>query len=269
MNRWTSFILIFLGVGTMCFAQGSTLEAWLDISRDEAGLAVIKGMAKNESSKPLAYSYSLRLEKRAPSGNAINTQSGSFTLIEAEQKTLSSISINLGATSFFEVTLKVFDDEKVIAEKKIVSDEKFIAHFQQLKPQKKSKESPNPPKKEISKKNKNSVTDALEIEGLIIDDTRSKSGRDFYDQFYGKWVAPVGVTDFTITIRELPARGRAARVAIDVNGNTIIQRMLQPRQDVIELLAEQTVNAVKGYLQKNENLKKDMENGDQSGSGIF
>ena len=45
--------------------------------------------------------------------------------------------------------------------------------------------------------------------------------------------------------------------------------MVQPRQDVIELLAEQSVAIVKNYLSKKKDLNKELESEDQSGSGIF
>jgi len=264
MRRLILLMLLSISIPVWSIAQTSELDAWFDLQRAVSGAAEISGMAKNKTNKAVAFSYSMKLTKTGPSGKAISTQSGSFTLQAKEEKSLSMTSINLGNTASFEINLKVFDDEKVVAEKVLLSDKKFISDFQKLLPK---------PTKAIAKpkikKSKIRNTDVLEIEGLIIDETRSKTGRDFYDQFYGKWIAPRGVSDFTITIRELPARGRGARVAVEVNGNTIIQRMLQPRLDIIELLAEQSVNVVKKHLVDRENLKNDLEEGDQKGSGIF
>ena len=268
MLRWYCLLFVIFGTYAIGIAQGSDLNAWFDLQRSESGQAVIKGMVKNKSNKTLAYSYSMRLTKAGPSGKAISTQSGSFTLLPKEEKITSEISINLGATATFEVALKIFDDEGIVADEKMLSDEKFISDFQKLLPQKTSPDKivANPT---VVKKTRNTATDAIEIEGLIIDETRSKTGRDYYEFFYGKWIAPQGVSDFTITIKEIPARGRGARISVEVNGNLLIQRMLQPRLDVIELLAEQSVNAVKKYLVDNEKLKSDLEAGDQKGSGVY
>jgi len=268
MLRWYCLLCVIILSFTSGIAQSLDLDAWFDLQRDESGQAVIKGMVKNKSSKTLAYSYSMRLTKTGPSGKAISTQSGSFTLLPEEEKISSEISINLGITASFEVSLKVFDDEKIVADKKMVSDQNFINDFQKLQAQKSTPDQIVVSPTKI-KKTRNTNTDAIEIEGLIIDETRSKTGRDYYEFFYGKWIAPRGVSDFSIVIKELPARGRGARISVEVNGNLLIQRFLQPRLDVIELLAEQSVNAVKKYLVDNEKLKSDLEAGDQKGSGIY
>lgn len=269
MMRWYCLLLVYSSIFQVSFAQTATLKAWFDVQRNEAGQAVISGMAENKSTKAVAYSYSMRLSKAGPSGNAINTQSGSFTLLPNEQKILSTVTINLASTASFEVFLKIFDDEKVVAEERLVSDEKFISNFRKLQapPQVPKENNVKAPPKIAKLRNTN--TDALEIEGLIIDETRSKTGRDFYDQFYSKWTAPAGARDFTIVISELPARGRGARISVKVNGNLVVQRMLQPRLDIIELLAEQSVQVVKKQIVDSEKLKKDLETGDQQGSGIY
>ena len=83
--------------------------------------------------------------------------------------------------------------------------------------------------------------DALEIDGLILDETRSKIGRDFYEIFYNRWTPPSGAKDFLITIRELPGRGIGSRISIEVNENIILYRFLQPRNDLVEEEANLTM----------------------------
>ena len=111
--------------------------------------------------------------------------------------------------------------------------------------------------------------DALEIGGLIIDDTRSKIGRDFYDVFYGKWNDPKNADSFTITIKEFPARGRISRISVEVDGNVVIERNVQPRLEIVELLAQQSVHVVQNYLSKRNELNKELESEDTQGTGIF
>lgn len=250
-------------------AQSGTILAALDIQRAADGSAVIIGQVHSQSDKAQALSYSLQLKKIGPSGNVNSTQSGSFTLVPDERRSLSQVSINLGETASFQVDFKVFDDERVIANQQLKSDADFIKHFQQLQaqapipPVSNNTTTPKPNEKESI------AVDVLEIDGLIIDETRSKNGRDFYDAFYNKWSAPKDARDFSITIKELPSRGRSARIAVEVNGNLLFQRFLQPRQDIIELLAEQTVNVIHSHLKKSEKLKSELESEDQQGSGIF
>lgn len=74
----------------------------------------------------------------------------------------------------------------------------------------------------------------LEIDGLIVDETRSKAGRDFYDLFYTQWQAPPQARDFTIVIQEKPFRGRNTQVEIVVDDQVVFRTTLQPRYEVIE-----------------------------------
>ena len=46
----------------------------------------------------------------------------------------------------------------------------------------------------------------LNIDGLLVDDTKTKSGKDFYDLFYQQWEAPAGAKNYTIFIIEKPFR---------------------------------------------------------------
>ncbi len=107
------------------------------------------------------------------------------------------------------------------------------------------------------------------IDGLIIDETRSKMAHDFYDLFYRKWIPPQGVTDFIIYVREVPSRGRISRVAMAVNDDIILQRNLSPRYDLLEQQVNLAIRVLTNHLKKKESVKDQMGNEDAMGSGIF
>lgn len=107
------------------------------------------------------------------------------------------------------------------------------------------------------------------IDGLIIDETRTKMAHDFYDLFYRKWIAPANASDFIIYIRERPSRGRVARVSLSINEEEILQRNLSPRFELLEQQVNIAVRVLTRHLQKKESVKKQLGNEDASGSGIF
>ena len=87
-------------------------------------------------------------------------------------------------------------------------------------------------------KNKEQTEDAsdpvgLEINGLIIDKTRTKMGRDFYQLFYTAWEAPNTKTDYIITISEQPSKGRGSRVFVYVNEYLPFRAFLQPNLSTV------------------------------------
>ena len=88
----------------------------------------------------------------------------------------------------------------------------------------------------------------LEIDGLVVDETRSKLGRDFYEAFYGLWTAPEGAFNFTVTIQERIVPNLGTRVIVQVNSETVYQMQLSPRYEVIEAVARQAVRYARRAL---------------------
>lgn len=109
----------------------------------------------------------------------------------------------------------------------------------------------------------------IEIDGLLVDDTKTKIGRDFYDMFYANWEAPDQAKNYTITIQEKPFRLTSTLVSISINDNMVYQSILQPRQDVVESLSEQAIAQTYNYLQNYEEIMKQLNGEDQEGTGIF
>lgn len=109
----------------------------------------------------------------------------------------------------------------------------------------------------------------LEIDGLVIDETITKIGRDFFDKFYSSWEAPKGATDFQITVIERPLPGIGAQVVVKLNDDEVFEQFLQPREDIIEAAANYAIGYLTQYLLDYENIKKNLEGDDMTGSGIF
>lgn len=120
-----------------------------------------------------------------------------------------------------------------------------------------------------NQQNKKESELSFEIDGLLIDETLTKTGHDFYDIFYSKWEAPASIYNYTITIRERPIRGRSFQIYIMLNDVEIFEQNLQPRYDIVEAMAEYAVEYTKNYLLKNEQLKEQIESDDQQGTGLF
>lgn len=111
---------------------------------------------------------------------------------------------------------------------------------------------------------------AAEIEGLLIDQTVSKIGRDFYDVFYAQWEPPAGLGDFTVVIREKPGRGLNFLVSVEVNDEELLELPLQPRYEVIEEAATYSVQVALGYLLNANDISQQLERAaDDPGTEVF
>lgn len=110
---------------------------------------------------------------------------------------------------------------------------------------------------------------SLEIDGLLIDETRTKAGHDFYDLLYNAWEAPAGVRNFMIRIAEKPFRVNITQLDIYVNEELVGNTILQPRQELILELATQINQALIQYLSNYKEMMQQLDEGDQAGTGIF
>ncbi len=110
---------------------------------------------------------------------------------------------------------------------------------------------------------------SIGIDGLVIDESITKVGRDFYELFYNGWEPPEKASDYTIYIEEQPGRGRITAVEVRINEDVIFEGNLQPRYDYLEGLAEYVQGRCYRFLYNYEQIKQTMGSEDQKGSGIF
>lgn len=124
-------------------------------------------------------------------------------------------------------------------------------------------------------------------ESLLLDQTRSKIGRDFYESFYRAYVnapasAPADTSElarkplefeldvFLVQIEELPSTSGIGNViSVSVNDILLWQQFVQVRQEIIEEYALNAVETVRQYIAGYKENQQQLTDEDQRGSGIF
>lgn len=140
---------------------------------------------------------------------------------------------------------------------------------------------------------------------IIIDITRTKIGRDFFDSFYQQWMSqqtvsvasakPVDAanttarpdsgrtkptlpilaiqnqTEFVITIEELPTPGNglANIISIVIDNQTVWQQFVPARRDAIDDYALDAVEAVRFYFADLQAVQTQLGDDDQLGTGVY
>lgn len=122
---------------------------------------------------------------------------------------------------------------------------------------------------QVIQKPSNSNDVEIEIDGLLVNDTKTKTGRDFYDLFYSGWEAPINAKNYSITISEKPFRLTSTMIVVSINDNVVYQGILQPREDLIEALSEEAISITHDYLLNYEEITKQLNGDDLAGSGIY
>ncbi|WP_209319642.1 CsgE family curli-type amyloid fiber assembly protein [Ancylomarina longa] len=109
----------------------------------------------------------------------------------------------------------------------------------------------------------------MEIDGLVVDQTITKVGRDFYDLFFSNWDAPKNSKNYTITIKEMVLPGLATQITVLVNDNEVFKQRVQPRYEILEQMSNYASQRTKRYLNNYEKMKAQLDGDDQQGTGIF
>ena len=109
----------------------------------------------------------------------------------------------------------------------------------------------------------------LEIDEIILDETITKVGRDFYDLFYNDWNNPTQIKNFSITIKEMPMPGIGTQITVMIDDFEILKQFIRPNQEMIELLSAYTVDLATQFLLNYEEIQAQLQNEDQAGTGIY
>ncbi|MBN2314162.1 MAG: hypothetical protein JXM79_09550 [Sedimentisphaerales bacterium] len=107
-----------------------------------------------------------------------------------------------------------------------------------------------------------------EITGLIIEETMTKVGYEFYEYFFLLWNPPLmaEIQDYNITIHERASAMWGIWIWVNVNDTTIWNKTLRPRSAEVEEAAKEAIEVTKQYVANYQ--KYQFESDDLVGTGI-
>lgn len=177
--------------------------------------------------------YSFLTLKESETGNlSKNSQSGPFSLLSNESKTLSSQKLNLDPKGKVKLYLFVRKDGKVLA--------KDTLHIGNIE-----KKFQNTPLEESK----------IEISGLIIENVMTKPGKDFYE-YFSQFNRTNGINyPFVVVVNEKPQLGgRNSEINITINDNIVFRFNTQPKEEYLQMAAMQANKAIYDYFAKRKSL---------------
>ncbi|MEO1627145.1 MAG: CsgE family curli-type amyloid fiber assembly protein [Bacteroidota bacterium] len=258
------YLWILLAVATTAAEaqplQGKPSKAWLELASADGQNPVIKAWFENGQELDRQLKFVLEVEKEDEHGLQSLVQGNEFSVGPKRRLKLAQKEIANKKLYYIRVRFRIFDQQQ-----QLISADSLV----QEQPSRQSSTSNT--FTETAGPQSTAVAPDVEPEmgGLIIDDTRSKSGRDFYDIFFKKWIAPMGINDYTIIIKELPSRGRNAQISLEVNSENVLKRFVHPQYDRIEEQANISIRYVRSYLSRQKEAKEELQDDDVDGSGIF
>lgn len=156
----------------------------------------------------------------------------------------------------FRLTVTTDDVDRVLAMSK-----KFEREQKEKKKDKKLKKFREAFNQLVEKKDQNvSKVDSYEglgFGGMVLDETRSKMGRNFYSIFYKHWEDPENVQNFTITVSEQPTPSRGTMIQIEIDNQLVFKNRLEPRYHKTEKAAKRAVSLCKKRLVQQASIQNE------------
>lgn len=223
--------LLFFG---NLFSQENEVVARLSVKTLDNFINV-KGLAQNKTTTYKdVYNYLLLSLKKGPNGNySKNTQSGEFSLAPAEEKELSTLKINIQEGEECKIFLYIRKEDVLVSKDSTII---YSAEGQALK--------------EFINESE------IEIFGLVIEDAKTKLGKDFYDYFYQKYQISGAKYPFIINIIEKPSMGRGSKIVVDIDDKVVFEFMTRPDDEYIEKAANLALRYVSNYATQRKLLYK-------------
>lgn len=206
-----------------------------------------KASAENLTPSDYPLQYDFMIFKTDASGNTSKSnQVEDFFIKGNDKKLLAQVNINYNDEGEIIIVLLLYDkDGKPIGKDRIVledggkseidpkREQRFAASQDQAKPQ-----------------------DGFVINGLVIQNTLTKAGRDFYRYFYSEYYNKGIVSAKNITIDEAPGRGRSTRISVKVADQLVWQFFSQPRKEFLKNMANTALDRSIAYLQRLQQQKE-------------
>lgn len=202
------------------------------------GQLTLKATASNHTTAYRELNYLFVSIKKSKSGNLSNNkQSGKFTLKPDETKTLSQMSVNIQKNDALKVFLFIKEEE---TDKPVSKDSLEInANMFQDK---------------ITNINENEI---FELKGITIDQTKTKTGKDFYDLFYLEYSKLPEKISSVITIDETPTMGRGSQISIGLEDRTLYSFIANPSEDYLTEQATLSVKIILDYNRKKSLIRNE------------
>lgn len=224
----------FLPLGLCQEHSDSLVIARIETETDENGITFIP-LVQNKTQLHNEYNYLLLVKKTDDQNNlSIEKQSGKFTLTPNETKTLSSIHLNNTQKINLKALLYIRDENQNI----LIAKDSIAINAKELLA----------PIKETS----------LMPLGILVDDTKTKFGKDYYDSFFSAYNQLPQKFDFIVQVSEMPHRGQTSIIQVIAENEVVLEFFSRPDEEYIKYQVSQTLRSL-SQLAQNKSLKNEFK----------
>lgn len=242
------FIVFLIASNTISYGQffNKEIQAKILIERNSE-FYTFHAAVRNTTSTDFNLKYDYSVFRTDADGNVVKSnQSDLFFLKGDEKKILSTLTVNYSVDDKIILVLLVYDkDDKPIGKDRIVLEEggKTVIDLNR-----------NTPK--AASGDEAIAQDGYRAEGLVLQKTLTKSGRDFFRMFYSEYYNTQIQSPVNILIKEVPGRRRNTLISVEVDGKLVWQFFAQPRKEFLANMVRISLQRVLSFLNRLEKQKE-------------
>ncbi|HBY68624.1 MAG TPA: hypothetical protein DEG69_13275 [Flavobacteriaceae bacterium] len=248
-------VMLMLLVSINAFSQfyNKDVEAKIDVVTNTEFIEVT-GTALNKTNLDQSLRYELSVFRNSSTNKSSNKQSGRFVLKAGEKKNLSKTTINAGSKDEVIVLLLIYSntENKLIGKDRIVFNDKNPDQKIVLEEEANTDETST----ESSDGDVYRPSYGIKLKGIIVEETKTKPGRDFFQMFSSKYNFYKINGEKVVTVSEVLALGINTKIEIKVGDEMVLEFFLSPRNDYLKAMSDQAINVVNRYF---INLRNDKE----------
>jgi len=231
-------IILFFLIVNFSKAQLTNSEVVARIKTEKIDdVITVRAEAANttEVYKSLRYSFAVF---RTDSTNNVtkNSQEGRFTLEANEQKKLTTTALGADESDKIVMLLLIYEEDAIIGKSRVAVNEKN-----------KTKET-----------EEEYAEDGIELKGIVIEETKTKPGKDFYDFFYNSYTLNRINGSKIVGVYEKLSFGRSTIIQVKIEDKVIHEFLGKPDLEYLEQMSRTAIRRVYKYFKDLKKQKKDI-----------
>jgi hypothetical protein len=253
------FYVLILLVSSSSYGQyyNTVVEADIYLEMNNEFIE-IEGTAFNKSEINQSLKYVFSTIKTDPeTGDLIkNDQTGRFVIAPNTKTKLSETIINSKDPTRIILLLLLYDTEdNIVGKDRIVLNDDPGSNDPDAVKLETSVDEEDVGGINVNSRDVNSnAEDGVVLSGIVVEDTKTKPGSDFYKIFYQSYLAQKIKTNEIITIKEVFALGRNTKLEVKVGSVNIFEFFLRPKEDFLKEMSRYTMTRVIDYIKRQSKI---------------
>lgn len=224
----------------------------------------VQTAALNKTSIDKSLRYVITVFKNDPEtgNNSQNQQQSSRFILKANAKiNLAGTSLSTNDPSRTILLLLIYDEND-----KIVGKDRVVLNDDREKKDEDAvslKTKVDKTAVAIASDNSNDISantrDGVVLRGIVVEETKTKPGRDFYKMFYSSYSLYKLNSEEIVTVKELFSFGRNTQIEVYVSNEKVFQFFVNPQQDFLKQMNDAAIYYVNAHLQRQKGDTKEVQ----------